>query len=307
MNCIVTGGAGFIGSHLTDKLISLGHQVIVVDNLLLGKKEFVNKKAKFVKADIRDLSKMKKIFKGMDVVFHLAADPRLPVSVADPLATHEINVTGTLNVLLAAKENKVKKVIFSSSCATYGNLPLPIKEDYPQNPLSPYGLHKKIGEEYCRLFSSLYGLGTVCLRYFNVFGPRKLADGGYPMVIPVFLKKRQAHKKLTIVGDGKQTRDYVHVSDVVEANLRAWKSSVKSGEAFNIGSGRQVSVNEIAKLIGGPTVKLPARSGEMRFIEADNKKAKQVLHWQPKVSLEEGIRELKKEWNITAPSSVVPH
>jgi len=268
--------------------------VTVVDNLLLGKKKFVNKKAKFYKVDIRNLKKLNRIFKGAEVVFHLAADPRLAVSVEDPISTHEINVTGSLNVLLASKENNVKKVIFSSSCATYGDQQLPIKENYPQNPLSPYGLHKKIGEEYCRLFSNLYGLETVCLRYFNVFGPRKTADGGYPMVIPVFLKQKSENKPLTIVGDGANTRDYVHVSDVVSANILAWQSNIKNGEAINIGSGRQVSVNEIANLIGGEKVNLPARPGEMRFIEADISQAKTILGWEPRTSLEEGVEELKK-------------
>ena len=295
---IVTGGAGFIGSHLADKLVELGHEVIVVDNLMLGRKDFINKKAKFYKADIRDLKKMKKIFKGAEAVFHFAADPRLQVSMEDPVTTHEINVTGTLNVLLSAKESGVKKVVFSSSCALYGDQPLPIKENYLPRPVSPYGLHKLMGEEYCRLFNILFGLKTVCLRYFNVFGPRKLPTGSYPMVIPIFLNQRKKGEKLTVVGDGQATRDYVHVSDVVAANIAAWESKVIDGRAINIGSGRQVSVNEIAKLIGGPTVNLPPRSGEMRFIQADNILAQELLGWTPTVTLEEGIKELKKEWGI---------
>lgn len=298
MKYIVTGGAGFIGSHLVDKLIDLGHEVIVVDNLMLGKKEFVNKKAVFKKVDIRNYKKLKKVFDGAEAVFHLAADPRLQVSIDDPISTHDINVTGTLNVLLAAKESKVKKVIFSSSCATYGDLPLPIKEENKQEPLSPYGLHKKIGEEYCRLFSLLYGLETVCLRYFNVFGPRKTADGSYPMVIPIFLKQRSDGQKMTVVGDGEQTRDYVYVSDVVMANIKAMESKIKNGECINIGMGRQVSVNEIANLIGGETTNVPERPGEMQAIQADNTKAKNLLGWEPTVKLEDGIRELKKEWGI---------
>ena len=295
---IVTGGAGFIGSHLTDKLIELGHEVVVVDNLLLGKRSFVNKKAKFCKVDIRDLKKLKKLFVGAEAVFHLAADPRLPVSIEDPVTTHEINVTGTLNVLTAAKDCKVKKVIFSSSCAIYGDQELPIKETSLPNPLSPYGLHKLMGEEYCRLFFSLFGLETVCLRYFNVFGPRKLATGSYPMVIPIFLQQKKDNKKLTVVGDGEQTRDYVYVSDVVEANIKAWQSNIKNGEAVNVGSGVQTSVNLIAKLLGGETESLPERSGEMRYIEADNTKARNLLKWEPKVKLEDGINILKKEWGI---------
>lgn len=289
---IVTGGAGFIGSHLTDKLVEMGHKVIVVDNLLLGKKEFVNEKAEFKKVDIRNLRKLKKIFRGAEAVFHLAADPRLPVSIEDPLTTHETNVNGTLNVLLAAKENQVKKVIFSSTCAVYGDQKLPISESVIPHPLSPYGLHKLIGEEYIRLFYNLYGLKGVALRYFNVFGPRKLATGGYPMVIPIFLEQKRRGEPLTIVGDGKSTRDYIHVSDVVSANIKAWQSKVEDGRAINIGSGEQVSVNKIAEIIGGKTVNLPPRPGEMRFIEADNSLAKELLDWEPTINLPEGIKKL---------------
>jgi UDP-glucose 4-epimerase len=296
--CIVTGGAGFIGSHLADSLIMQGHEVVIIDNLMLGKKEFINKNAKFYKKDIRDLNAMAKITKGADVIFHLAADPRLQVSIENPALTHEINVTGTLNMLIAAKNNRVKKFIFSSSCATYGDLPLPIKEEYKQEPLSPYGLHKKIGEDYCRLFSILYGLETVCLRYFNVFGPRKLDTGSYPMVIPTFLGQKKRNEKMTIVGDGMQTRDYIHVKDVVNANIQAWRSDIKDGQAINVGSGRQVSVNQIAELISGETINIAPRVGEMQKIEADIIKAKKLLGWEPTVSLEEGIEELKKEWGI---------
>ena len=295
---IVTGGAGFIGSHLTDKLIELGHQVTVIDNLLLGKKAFVNKKAKFIKADIRDYKKIVKFFKGVDAVFHLAADPRLPVSIEDPITTHEINVTGTMNILEAARQNKVKKVIFSSSCAAYGEQEVPIQEDAKMSPLSPYGLHKLMGEQYCRLYSSLFGVETVCLRYFNVFGPRKLATGSYPMVIPVFLDQKKKGKVLTIVGDGTSTRDYVHVQDVVRANILAWESSVGGGMSINVGSGKQSSVNEIARLIGGDTTNIPERKGEMKNIQADISRAKKLLNWQPGITLENGIKELKKVWNV---------
>ncbi|HOX60903.1 MAG TPA: NAD-dependent epimerase/dehydratase family protein [Candidatus Magasanikbacteria bacterium] len=295
---IVTGGAGFIGSHLTDALVARGHRVIVVDNLMLGQKKFVNKKAKFVKADIRNFAVMKKILRGADAVFHLAADPRLPLSIEDPKTTHEINVTGTLNVLEAARLGKVKKVIFSSSCAVYGDQPVPFREEFIPAPLNPYSLHKLMGEEYCRLYSSLFQVETVCLRYFNVFGPRKLANGSYPMVIPIFLDQKKRGQKLTIVGDGKSTRDYVHVSDVVQANISAWESKIGDGGVYNVGTGRQVSVNEIATLIGGKTKMVPARRGEMRFVEADNSKAKRGLGWEPKMGFEEGLGALKKEWNV---------
>lgn len=295
---IVTGGAGFIGSHLTDKLIEQGNEVVVVDNLLLGKKEFVNQKAEFHEVDIRDTEKLFDIFKGAEVVFHLAADPRLQVSIEDPLTTHAINVTGTLSVLEAARVSTVKKVIFSSSCAVYGEQNPPIDESVDLKPLSPYGLHKLIGEEYCRLYSSLFKLETVCLRYFNVFGPRKLATGSYPMVIPTFLAQRQSDKSLTIVGDGESTRDYIHVSDVVAANIKAWQSKVGDGTPINIGSGKQTSVNTIAALIGGPTDSLPSRPGEMRYIEANINRAKKLLSWEPTVAFEEGIKQLKQEWGV---------
>jgi len=296
---VVTGGAGFIGSHIVDKLVALGNQVIVVDNLLLGKKEFINKKAIFIKADIRNFKKLFKIFKNVEVVFHLAADPRLPISIEDPIATHDINVTGTLNVLEAARKAGVKKVVFSSSCAAYGDVSeLPVDECADLNPLSPYGLHKLMGEQYCRLYSSLFNLETVCLRYFNIFGPRKLATGSYPMVIPIFLDQRKRGTALTIIGDGESTRDYVHVSDVVQANIMAWQSDVKMGEPINIGSGLETSVNKIADIIGGERTNVPARLGEMRRIRANISLAKKLLNWQPSVKLEDGIKQLKNDLGI---------
>ena len=295
---IVTGGAGFIGSHVVDALIEAGHDVTIIDSLVFGKKEFINKKATFYKKDIRDYASLKKICKGAEAIFHLAADPRLPVSIQDPLLTHEVNVTGTLNVLWAAKENKVGKVIFSSSCTAYGQVKPPFKEGQPTNPVSPYGLHKLIGEKYCALFYQLYGVESVCLRYFNVFGPRKLATGSYPMVIPVFLDQRARNQPMTIVGDGKATRDYVHVSDVARANVLAWQSKVCDGSPINIGSGKQASVNEIARLIGGATVHIPPRLGEMVAAAADNSKARRLLGWKPKISLQQGLEQLKNEYNI---------
>ena len=299
MKCLVTGGAGFVGSHLVDRLVEEGYDVVIVDDLSLGKEEFINKKASFHKVDIRNFSELQPLFEGVDVVFHLAAEPRLPISIEDPIGTHGVNVTGTLHVLEAARLAGVGKVVFSSSCAVYGDCPrLPLQETEIPVPKSPYGLHKRIGEEYAMLYAELYGIPTVSLRYFNVFGPRKLADGGYPMVIPIFLKQRQEEKKMTVVGDGTNTRDYVHVTDVVDANIRAWKSDVPGGEIINIGSNRQVSVNDIAELIGGETEFLPSRSGEMEHARADNTKAKKLLGWEPTITLEEGVEELKKEWGL---------
>ena len=295
MKCIVTGGAGFIGSHVADALIEAGHDVVVIDNLLLGKKEFVNERAEFHELDIREFAGIRPVFDGADVVFHLAAEPRLPLSIEDPIGTHDVNVTGTLNVLEAARQAGVKKVIFSSTCAVYGNCEhMPLTEQTLTSPESPYGLHKLMGEEYCKLYSKLFGVQTVCLRYFNVFGPRKLAEGGYPMVIPIFLQLQKEGKALPIFGDGNNTRDYVHVSDVAKANIAAWESEVLDGRAINIGQGRQTSVNEIADLIGGEHENLPERKGEMRAAEADISLAKKLLGWEPIVNLESGISELKE-------------
>lgn len=297
--CIVTGGAGFIGSHLTDRLIADGHSVTVIDNLILGKKEFVHEDAVFHKADIRDFADIRPSFDGADAVFHLAAEPRLPLSIEDPIGTHEVNVTGTLNVLEAARQAGVKKFVFTSSAAVYGDEPLPIAADVPPNPKSPYGLHKYMGEQYARLYSALYDMDTVCLRYFNVYGPRKLAEGGYPMVIPIFLQFRLDEKPLTITGDGEQTRDYVHVSDVVQANISAWNSGVTDGSAYNIACSVQTSVNDIAAIIGGETSTIPARKGEVRFMQADIERTKKDLGWEPQVSLQDGLEELKQHWGVS--------
>lgn len=298
-HCLVTGGAGFIGSHVADALIAQGHTVTVIDNLMLGKEENIHENVNFVKGDIRDVELMNQLCEGKDVVFHLAADPRLPLSIEDPVTTHEINVTGTLNVFEAARKAGVKKVVFTSTAAVYGDHDtMPLHEDVELRPKSPYGLHKLMGEQYAKLYHELFGLNVVVLRYFNVFGERKTTDGGYPMVIPIFLEQKSQGKSLTIVGDGEQTRDYVHVSDVVRANLLAWESNVVDGTPINICSGVQTSVNTIAQIIGGSTQYIPERKGEMRFIEGDNSRAKQLLTWSPTTTLEEGIEALKKEAHI---------
>lgn len=298
MKFIVTGGAGFIGSHLTDRLIKEGHQVRVIDDLSLGKEEFVNEQAEFFQYDIGNLEAIKPVFKGMDGVFHLAADPRLPISIERPAETHRINVTGTLNVLISAQEAGVKKIVFSSSAAVYGGEnKMPLSEEATCEPSSPYGLHKLTGERYCRLYSKLFNLPTICLRYFNVYGSRKLDTGSYPLVIPVFLGQKKRGKKLTITGDGEQTRDYVHVSDVVEANWLAFESDLNGGEVVNIGSGKKTSVNEIADLIGGEREFLAPRPGEQRDSQADISKAKTFLGWEPTVDFKQGLEELKREWN----------
>jgi len=294
MKILVTGGAGFIGSNLVDRLIDEGYKVFVIDNLSSGKKENLNKKAIFYKADICNLNKIFPLFKGIDYVFHLAANPRVLFSVENPIESHKVNVDGTLNVLYASYKNKVKRLIFASSSAVYGNIKkLPLREDMKPNPISPYGLHKLIGEYYCKLFSDLYNLETVCLRYFNVYGPKMDPEGPYALVIGKFLKLKKENKPLTIYGNGKQTRDFVYVNDVVEANILAMKSKkVGKGEVINICSGKNYSINYIAKLIGGEKIYLPARKGEMKHTLGDNSLAKKLLGWNPKVNLEEGINYL---------------
>jgi nucleoside-diphosphate-sugar epimerase len=294
MKILVTGGAGFIGSNLVDRLINEGHKVFVIDNLLSGKKENLNKKAIFYKADICHLEKILPLFKGIDYVFHLAANPRVIFSVENPIESHKVNVDGNLNVLYSSYKNRVKRLIFASSSAVYGDIKkLPLKENMDPKPVSPYGLHKLIGEYYCKLFSNLYNLETVCLRYFNVYGPRMDLNGLYALVIGKFLKLKKENKPLIIYGDGKQTRDFIYVDDVVKANILAMKSKkVGKGEVINICSGKNYSINYIAKLIGGEKIYLPARKGEMKHTLGDNSLAKKLLGWKPEISLEEGIEKL---------------
>ncbi len=290
---LVVGGAGFIGSHLVDELIGLGHKVSVLDNLSTGNKSNINRKAKFIKADITNLEKIRPVFKSQDGVFHLAAIPRVPLSIEKPGETHEANATGTLNVLIAARDAKVKRVVYSSSSSVYGNAEvLPVHEGLRPQPISPYGLQKYIGEEYARIFSLLYGMETVSLRYFNVYGPRMADAGAYLSVIKTFLNQKAASAKLTIVGDGEQTRAFTHVEDVVNANILAMRGKkIGRGEAINIGSAKSYSVNYIAELVGGPKAYITPRI-EPKHSMADTAKAKELLGWSPKITLEKGIREL---------------
>lgn len=291
---IVTGGAGFIGSHLVEVLVAKNFDVHVIDNLVAGKRENVNSGAKLYEVDIRDFDKIKPIFEGADLVFHLAALPRVQPSIIDPRTTHDTNVTGTLNALVAARDAKVKRVIYSASSSAYGNQDkLPLTEDMPAMPLSPYGLQKYIGELECRLFSEIYGLETVSLRYFNVYGPRASSEGAYALVIGKFLEQRKKGEPLTIVPDGNQSRDFTHVKDVVRANILAAESPrVGKGEVVNIGGGRNYSVNELADIIGGPRIFIEPRT-EPKHTLADISKAKELLGWEPQVKFEEGIAELK--------------
>lgn len=289
---LVTGGAGFIGSHVVDALIKKGFQVIVIDNLFAGKKEYVNKKAKFYKLDIRHFKKIKPLFKGVDYVFHLAAIPRVPVSVRDPITTSEVNILGTINVFKASVDAKVKRVIFSSSSSVYGNQKkLPLKESMEPSPISPYALQKFTGEQFAKLFFNLYKIQIVSLRYFNVYGPRISFDSEDSAVIGKFLRQKIEGKPLTIYGSGKQTRAFSYVGDVADANIKAALSKkLEGGEIINVGSTKPYSINYLAKLIGGRIKYLPPRDGDILRSQADITRAKKLLGWKPKVDFENGIK-----------------
>lgn len=291
---LVTGGAGFIGSNLVDALVEKGYEVHVIDNLSAGKKEYINPKATLHVVDVTDLEAIKPLFKGIDYVFHLAAMPRVQYSIENPIETDNVNVRGTLNVLVAATEAQVKKVIYSASASAYGDqATLPLREDMMPMPKSPYALQKYIGEVYCSTWSAVYNVPTVSLRYFNVYGPRNSHEGAYALVIAKFMHLKEQGKSLTITGDGNQTRDFIHVRDIAKANILAAESdTVGKGEVINIGSGKKYSVNTIAHLIGGPSEYIEARL-EPKDSLADTTRAEKLLLWTPEVSMEEGIAELK--------------
>ena len=290
---LVTGGGGFIGSHLVKALLDRGYNVRVLDNFATGRLDRIDHRAKLIRADIRDGASIESSFQGVQCVFHTAALPRVPLSVENPLATHMVNVVGTINVLLAARNAKVQRVVFSGSSSVYGDQAyLPLNEEMSPNPLSPYALQKLAGEQYTRLFHQLYGIETLTLRYFNVFGPGMATEGAYLTVISAFLQAHREERPLQIYGDGEQTRDFTHVRDVVRANILAMDSDIADGRAVNIGQGRSVSVNWVAQRIGGPAVFGSARVGDVRHTLADHALAERILGWQPQVSTEEGVDEL---------------
>lgn len=297
MKVLVTGGAGFIGSHLVDALIENGHEVHVLDNLETGKAENLNPKAHFHLADIRNYTEIEPYFTGVDYVFHLAALARIQPSIKDPLPAHHANATGTLHVLRAAGKAGVKRLIYSGSSSVYGKQKeLPFKEDMKPDPLNPYASQKLMGEMYCRNFSELYGLPTVILRYFNVYGPREILVGAYATVIGIFRQQLKEGKPMTMVADGEQkTRDFTNVKDIVRANILAMESpKVGHAEIINIGTGKNYTIKELANMFGGPIQVVPAKPGETVITLADNSKARELLGWEPTISLTEGVAELKK-------------
>lgn len=305
MKILITGGAGFIGSNLVEAL--KGHEVFVLDNFSTGKRENIPNTTIY-EADICDLETIKPFFEGIDYVFHMAAMARIQPSIINPEESIRNNVMGTTNVLIAARDAGVKRVIYSASSSFYGDQETyPLTEDMRSNLKNPYSLSKYFGEELCQLFSQLYDLDTACLRYFNVYGKNQLTEGAYSTVVGIFLRQIENLEPITIVGDGEIRRDFTNVSDVVQANILAMehKGPLK-GEIFNIGKGHNYSINEIADIIlkeksgitleyalfNGEAIHIPARPGESRITLADNNKARTILGWNPLVDFKEGIKNL---------------
>ena len=300
MKCVVTGGCGFIGSHLVDRLVRQGHEVVVVDDLSTGDRSRINPKATLIEGSITDIDLMASATVSADTIFHTAALARIMRSVDDPVGTHHANVTGTLNIIKAAQINGVDRIINSSSSSVYGDQSSHIMvETMTPMPKSPYGLQKLMGEQYASIFAKIFKMRIVSLRYFNVYGHRNSAEDAYALVIPHFLKLRGAGQPLTVYGDGTQTRAYTHVSDAVEANILAASTDIEPGKhlVLNIGSAEETSVKQLAKLIGGEIeyiVPNPRGEFEESRKSADSSKALAVIGWEPHVPLAEGIKTLNK-------------
>jgi nucleoside-diphosphate-sugar epimerase len=297
---LVTGGAGFIGSNTVERLLELGERVRVLDNFATGKRHYLfplQDRIELIEGDIRYLNVVQEAVQGVDYVIHLAALPSVPRSIRTPIESNDVNVSGTLNVLIAARDLGVKRVVYGASSSAYGNTEvLPKSEDMAALPLSPYAVNKFAGELYCRVFHQVYGLETVSLRYFNVFGPRQDPMSQYSAVIPKFIGAALAGQPPTIFGDGGQSRDFTFVQNVVEANLLACRAGGASGETINIACGQRVTLNElagmIARIVGTdvqPTYQ-PQRTGDVRHSLADIRKAERILGYRPLVGLEAGLR-----------------
>ena len=302
MKYVVVGGAGFIGSNIVDKLVEQNHEVVVIDNLSTGKRENINPKVKLEYIDISDPKQdknMTEVMKGADSVFLLAAKARVQPSIEEPVEYEVNNTIGTLNVLKCASDAGVRRVVYSASSSAYGNTEkLPSVESDPVNPLSPYGAQKYYGEVMCKMFSEVYGLETVSLRYFNIYGERQNVGGAYAMVIGIFADQRLRGEIMTINGDGAQRRDFTYVGDVVNANILASQSEkVGNGEVINIGNGDNRSINDIADMIGGERIHREPVI-EPRETLADNSLAEELLGWKPTQNIEDWVPGYKKELGL---------
>ncbi len=294
MKSLVTGGAGFIGSNLVDRLIEMGHEVVVIDNEYSDAHDqfYWNDKAQNYKYDIRDYENTRPLYDGVDYVFHIAAEARIQPAIENPIEAVSINSVGTATVLQCARESGVKRVMYSSTSSGYGMNQTPNVETQPDDCLNPYSVSKVNGEKLCKMYTNLYGLQTVCFRYFNVYGERQPLRGQYAPVIGIFLRQRAAGEPLTIVGDGNQRRDFTYVGDVVNANVMAAISNPDPdafGEVYNVGTGTNYSVNQIARMIDHPKVNIAPRPGEARVSLANIQKIKKTFGWSPTVKLEEWL------------------
>jgi len=292
---LVTGGAGFIGSHLCEALLTRGYQVRVLDSLVYGRREDVPPQAEFILGDIRDLAICQRAVDGMDGVFHCAAMSRSGPSQEQIDVCTTSNIIGAQNMLLAARDAGVKGFVYSGSSTYYGNRPVPHRENDPPDLLNIYGLTKHVGEEYCRLFDRSFALPCVVLRYFNVYGPRQPQTGAYALVLGIFLNRLAENKALEIHGDGRQRRDFVHVRDVVAANILAFEHARDRGvrgEIFNVGSGESLSVKELADMISPKQVHVEGRKGDAAATLADISRIKAALGWSPKIAFADGLKEL---------------
>jgi UDP-glucose 4-epimerase len=304
--CLVTGGAGFIGSHLTDALLAGGHVVRVLDNLSTGSRdnlEAVRQRIEMIEGDITDPAAVRRAMRGVELVFHQAALASVPRSVADPLATHAACATGTLNVLVAARDAAVRRVVYAASSSAYGDSArMPKHEDDPTRPLSPYAAAKLAGEQYCAAFTRVYGLETVRLRYFNVFGPRQSPDSAYAAVIPLFIQALTSGRSPLIHGDGEQSRDFTYIDDTVQANLKAAAAPGVAGKVYNVACGRRTSLNElVARLNALLGTDIPAthgapRAGDVRHSQADIERARAELGYRPTTDILTGLRHCLDWW-----------
>jgi nucleoside-diphosphate-sugar epimerase len=307
-NYLVTGGAGFIGSHLSEELVRRGHRVRVADSLITGKRSNLDHVpgVEFLEGDLADMPFAQLAVDGMDYILHQAAIPSVPRSVKDPITSNRANVDATLNVLVAARDAGVKRLVFAGSSSAYGDTPtLPKHEAMPDSPLSPYALQKVVGEQYLQMFTKLYGLETVTIRYFNVFGPRQDPSSPYSGVISVFATALIEDRSPTIYGDGEQTRDFTYVANVVDGVLRACEASGASGEVINVATGGRISLNQLfhtmKSLVGATAdpIYVETRAGDVRDSQADISKARRILGYEPTISFEEGLRRTV-EWYRTA-------